>query len=210
MPPRNSRAARYGPRFAIQRHRSPAYSSTVRLTVRETIKPFEPLQQSANAAWVPFAAPSGSYLSRIQLARDGAKRDEALYLECTNCRSQCLGSGICGLLVCQPIVDRALGDQAEAPQYLPDAGAMPPTAEGGWYPPSIQFIRQCLLGNEACRHKLSNGRGQSSGAAVCCHMVRSRAGMLRLAGRNPRICLLHCGIMENHSHTARWPCVAKM
>jgi hypothetical protein len=36
----------------------------------------------------------------------------------------------------------------------------------GWYPLSVQFIRQRSLGNEACSLKLSNGRGQSKGAEV--------------------------------------------
>jgi hypothetical protein len=44
---------------------------------------------------------------------------------------------------------------------------MPPTATGARYPPSVQFIRQPTLGNEACRHKLSNDREQSKGAGVC-------------------------------------------
>ena len=43
---------------------------------------------------------------------------------------------------------------------------MPLTAAGGWYAPSVQFIHQLTLGNEACR-QLSNGCGQSSDAAVC-------------------------------------------
>jgi hypothetical protein len=42
---------------------------------------------------------------------------------------------------------------------------LPPPAPG--IPPSVQFIRQRTVGNEACRHKLSNGREQSKGASVC-------------------------------------------
>ena len=43
---------------------------------------------------------------------------------------------------------------------------MPLTAADGRYPSSVQFIRQRMLGNEASRHKHTNGRGQSKGARV--------------------------------------------
>ena len=74
-------------------------------------------------------------------------------------------------LECQSL-DAVAGQLVGAPQHPPYASAMPATAMGGWYPPSVQFIRQRSLGNEACSHKLSNGRGQSGGAGVCSPLVR--------------------------------------
>ena len=48
---------------------------------------------------------------------------------------------------------------------------MPPAAARRQYAPSVQFARQITLGNEAFRHKLSNGRGQSSGAGVAASLA---------------------------------------
>src|SRR4029077_304455 len=107
------------------------------------------------------------YLSLIQRARDGTKRDEALCLECTNCRSQSLGLGMCGLLACQSIVDPALGAQAQARQHPLDGGAMPATATRGRYTSSVQLNRKRSLGSEAIRDELPNGRGHSKSAGVC-------------------------------------------
>jgi hypothetical protein len=49
---------------------------------------------------------------------------------------------------------------------------MPPTANGAQYSPSVQFIRQATLRNEACRHKLPNGREQSKRVGICGPLAR--------------------------------------
>ena len=49
---------------------------------------------------------------------------------------------------------------------------MPPTANGARYSPSVQFIGQATLRNEACRHKLPNGREQSKRVGVCGPLAR--------------------------------------
>ena len=49
------------------------------LIVRDTIEPFQALQQSLNAGWVPFAALRGWYLLLAQLARDGIDGDKVHY-----------------------------------------------------------------------------------------------------------------------------------
>jgi hypothetical protein len=58
-----------------------------------------------------------------------------------------------------------------ARQQPSEGVAMPATAKSGWYPPSVQFTRQRLLGNEACRHKLPNGRVHGGSAGVCGPLV---------------------------------------
>jgi hypothetical protein len=88
------------------------------------------------------------------------------YLRSKNALDSAAGSRICGLSVCQSIVDLAICDQAQARQRPPYGVAMPDTVTGGRYSSSVQFLRQRALGNEACRYKLSNGREQSSGAGV--------------------------------------------
>ena len=132
------------------------------------LQPLQSVQQSANAGWVPFAAQWGWHLSLVQLARDGAKGDEALCLECANCRSQGLGFRIC-LLACLSIIDPAAlagRKQAQARQHPHYGGVMPATATNGRYPSSVQLIRQRLARNEASRPKLQNGRNQGAGAGV--------------------------------------------
>ena len=156
------------------------YSGSVSLvrgdnSSRGRLQPFQAVQQSANAGRVPFAAKCRWYLSRVQLARDGTKRNEVLSPQCSNCRSQSLGSRICGLLVCQSIVDPvalAVRNQAQARQYPHHGGVAPATAAGGRYSSSVQLIRQRTARNEASRHKLLNGRGQSKGAGVCGSIAR--------------------------------------
>jgi hypothetical protein len=135
-------------------------------------EPFQAAKQSANAGWMPLASQCRWYLSLVQFARDGLKGHGALCLECANSRSQSLGSRICGLVACKSNLDPALGDQTQARKHPPDGGAMPATAKGGRYSPSVQFIRKLTLGNEASRHKLPNGRRQSSGAGVCGPLAR--------------------------------------
>jgi hypothetical protein len=133
-------------------------------------EPFQAVQQSANAGRVPFAAKCRWYLSRVQLVRDGTKRNEVLPLQCSNCRSQSLSSRICGQLACQSIVDPgalAVRSQAQARQYPHHGGVAPGAGAGGWYSSSVQLFRQRTARNEASRHKLPNGRGQSKGAGVC-------------------------------------------
>jgi hypothetical protein len=72
---------------------------------------------------------------------------------------------------------------------------MPPPATGGRYPPSVQFIRQPTLGNEACRHKLPNGREQSQGAGVCGPLIGQRTMHLAPAGRRFPALSLHWAIV---------------
>src|SRR6266851_4625458 len=123
---------------------------------------------------MPFAAPCRWYLSLVQLARDGLDGDKARFPKFTNCRAKGLSSHVRDALARQSIVDPVLSrrELAQARKHPRYGGAMPPTANGAWYPPSVQFIRQRALGNEACRHKLPNGREQSKGAGVCCPPTR--------------------------------------
>ncbi len=118
---------------------------------------------------MPFAAACCWYPALVQLARNGVDGDKACFPKFTNCRAKGLGSHIRDPLACQSIVDPALSrrEQAQAGKHPCYGVAMPPTASDAQYPPSVQFIRQPTLGNEACRHKLSNGREQSKGAGVC-------------------------------------------
>ena len=59
---------------------------------------------------------------------------------------------------------------------------MPPTANGAQYSPSVQFIRQATLRNEACRHKLPNGREQSKCAVSAARLPANAPCILRLPG----------------------------
>jgi hypothetical protein len=158
-------------RFKAFPHLGPSGWSPIDSTGRKTAlasklaEPFQAVQQSANAGWVPSAALCGWYLSLVQLARNGLRRDAALCPECANFRSQGLRSHVRGLLVCQYVV--AGCDQAQTRQHPLYGGAMPATAAGGRYSSSVQLIRQRTARNEASRHKLSNGRGQSTGPGVC-------------------------------------------
>src|SRR5216683_6606130 len=118
---------------------------------------------------MPFAAPCRWYPPLVQLARDGLNGEKARFPKFTNCRAKGLGSHVRDPLACQFIVDPApsRNEQVQTRKHPRYGGLMPPTANGARYPPSVQFIRQPTLGNEACRHKLSNGREQRKGAGVC-------------------------------------------
>jgi hypothetical protein len=120
------------------------------------MQPFQALQQSANAAWVPSPATRGWYLSLIKRARDGSDRHNAACLEFPNYRSQRLGSYICRPSVCQYSVDPAICITAKARQHPHYGGAMPVAATGSQDSSSVQFIRQCALGNEAGCYQLLN------------------------------------------------------
>jgi hypothetical protein len=139
---------------------------------RGMLQLFQAVQQSANAAWVPFAAPCRLYFSLVQLTSNGLDGDKARFPKFTNCRANSLSPHVCDPLACPSIVAVAGRDQAQARQHPRDSGAMPSTAKGGRYPSSVQFIRQLTLGNEASRYKLPNGRGQNSGAEVCGPLIR--------------------------------------
>ena len=144
------------------------------LAARDTIQPFQAPQQTANGGWLPFAAPCRLYPLHVQLSRDVLGGDKARFAKFPNCRAIGFSSHVRGLLGCSSIVDPALAqlDQAQARQHPHDGGAMPASAKGGRYPSSVQLTRQLTLGNEASRHELPNGRGQSSGAGVCGLLVR--------------------------------------
>jgi hypothetical protein len=86
-----------------------------------------------------------AYLSLVQLARDGTKRNEALCPECPNCRGQSLGSRICGLLACLPIIYPAAlagGEQAQTLQHPYHGVGMPFTAMGGRDSSTVQLVCQ--------------------------------------------------------------------
>jgi hypothetical protein len=85
-------------------------------------RPFQAAQQSLNAGRLPFAVKCRWYLSFVQLARAGAGGDKAPSREFPNCRSQGFGSRLCGLLVCLPIIDPAICNQAKTRKDPRDAG----------------------------------------------------------------------------------------
>ena len=130
--------------------------------VWKTMQPFQALQQSANATWVPSAAPCSWYLSFVKRAREGSDRHNAAYLEFPNYRSQRLGSCICRLSVSQCSVDPAICAKAQVRQHSHYGGAMPVAATGGRNSSSVQLVRQCTLGNEAGGQKLPNGQGKGA------------------------------------------------
>jgi hypothetical protein len=135
--------------------------------LRGRLQPFQAAQQLVNAGSVPFAATCRWYLSLVQLASDGQAGDKARSLKFTNCRAHGFSPRVRDPPDCKSIVALAGCDQTQAYQHPRDGGAMPPATTGGRYPTSVQFIRKRALGNEASRHKLPNGLGQSSGAGVC-------------------------------------------
>jgi len=59
---------------------------------------------------------------------------------------------------------------------------MPPTANGARYSPSVQFIRQATLRNEACRHKPPNGREQASAWVSAARLPANAPCLPRLPG----------------------------
>jgi hypothetical protein len=124
---------------------------------RGAIEFLKALQQSGNGGLVPFAASRRWCLSLVQLASDGQVGDKARFPKFTNCRAHGLSPRVRDPPDCQSVV--AIASQPEAEQQSLYGGSMPSTAMGGQYFPPIQFLRQRMLGNEARRHKLSNGRG---------------------------------------------------
>jgi hypothetical protein len=161
----------------------------------EAGKGWEAVQQSANAGRVPFAAKCRWYLSRVQLVRDGTKRNEVLPLQCSNCRSQSLSSRICGLLACQSVVDPgalAVRNQVQARQYPHHGGVAPGTATGGWYS-SYRRSRRHASGDrlpaspqEVVKKRAAKGHGVGGliiGAAIK-FPPSSRMSMASLGMRN--------------------------
>jgi peptidoglycan/LPS O-acetylase OafA/YrhL len=57
------------------------------LASRDATEPVKALQQSADGASMPLAAPCRWHLSFVQLARDGTDGDEARFPKLSNCRS---------------------------------------------------------------------------------------------------------------------------
>jgi hypothetical protein len=167
------------------------------LAARDTIEPVKALQQSGNGGQVPFAALWRWYLSLVQLARDATDGDKARSSKFTNCWAKGLSSHVRDPLGCQPIIGPALHrfEVAQARQHPRYGGAMPPPAAGSRYPPSVQFIRESTIRNEACRHKLPNGREQSKGAGVCGPFIGQRTVHLAPAGRSFPAYWLHRAIM---------------
>ena len=127
------------------------------LAARDAIEPVKALQQSGNHGQVPFAAPWRWYLSLVQLASDGLDGDKARFPKFTNCWAKGLSSH----------VSDPLDRQRHAPKRPPHSVAMPVATTGARNSSSVQFLRQLTLGNEACRHKLPNGREQIKRVGVC-------------------------------------------
>src|SRR5882762_7381496 len=75
---------------------------------RGRLQSFHTVQQSVNAASVPFAATYRWYLSPVQLASDDPAGDKARFPKFTNCRTKGLSSRVRGLLDCQSIIDPAV------------------------------------------------------------------------------------------------------
>jgi hypothetical protein len=161
---------------------------------RGTLQPPHAVQQSANAGPVPFGTEWRWYLALVQLVRDSLD-GQARLAKFMNCLAQGLGSQVRGPLKSQSIIAVTGLDQPKTYQHPGYGGAMPITAVGGWNPPSVQFIPQRLLGNEACSHKLSNGRRQSSGAGVRGLLERQRTVPPAPARRRLLTCSLHRAIM---------------
>ena len=72
---------------------------------------------------------------------------------------------------------------------------MPATAKCGRYTSSVQFIRKRSLGNEASRHKLPNGRGQSRAREFAARLFFKAPRHPAPAGRSFLTYLLHWDIM---------------
>jgi hypothetical protein len=111
---------------------------------------------------MPFTALWRWYPSLVQLLRNGLDGDQARFSKLANCRPKDLSSRIRGPLVHQFTVDPVLS-RIQAPKHPHYSGAMPPTAFGSWYPPSVQLCRQSPARYEAGRHNLPNGRDQRAG-----------------------------------------------
>ncbi|MEA2909576.1 MAG: hypothetical protein QOJ15_1657 [Bradyrhizobium sp.] len=146
---------------------------------------------------MPFAAPWRWYPSLVQLSRDGLDGDITRFSKLTNCRAKGLSSHVRDPPARQSIVDPVLSrrEQIQAPKHPQYGIAMPPTAAGRWYPPSVQFTCEPTMGNEACRYEHSNGREQSEGAGVCGPLARQRAAYPVPAGWSSLTCLFHWAIM---------------
>lgn len=84
----------------------------------------------------------------------------------------------------------------QAPKHPHYSGAMPPTASGGWYPPSVQLFRQRPARYEAGRHKLPNGPDQIEGAGICSLLVRKCITVYARSARQSFVIrLVHFAIM---------------
>ena len=139
-----------------------------------SIEPIKTFQQSLDAAWVPFAALRGGYLSLAQLPRDGIDGDKASALNFSNCGGQRLSSRVRGKLLCLSIVDpgaRAPSEQPLARQHPHYSGVMPFTAMGSLYSSSVQLFRQRPARNETWRHQFPNDRDQSMGAGAGSQLI---------------------------------------
>jgi hypothetical protein len=171
------------------------FSLALKGGARGGLQPFQPAQQSLNASWLPFAVKCRWYLSLVQLARDGAGGDKACSPEFPNCRSQGFGSRLCGLLVCLPIIDPAICNQAKARKHPRHSGAMPVTATGSRNSSSVQFIRQRTLGHEPGRHKIPNSRDQSMRVGIRGPLIGQRTMTSAHARRPFPAYSLHWAIM---------------
>ena len=159
------------------------------------LRPFQAAQQSLNAGRLPFAVKCRRYLSFVRLVRDGAGGDKARSREFPNCRSQGFGSRLCGLLVCLPIIDPAICNQAKTRKHPRHGGAMPATATGGPNSSSVQFIRQRTFGHEPGRHKIPNSRDQSMRVGIRGPLIGQRTMTSAHARRPFPTYSLHWAIM---------------
>ena len=115
------------------------------VSTRGGLQSFQPVQQSLNAGWLPFATSRGWYLSRAQLACDGIDGDEASILNLSNVEANASARTSATMLLCLSIVDpgaRAPCEQALALQHPHYSGVMPFTAMGSLYSSSVQLFRQ--------------------------------------------------------------------
>ena len=169
-------------------------------STRGELQSFQPMQQSLNAGWVPFAASRGWYLSLAQLACDGIDGDKASFLKIGNCRGQRLSSCVRSTLLCLSIVDpgaRAPCEQALALQHPHYSGVMPFTTMGSRYSSSVQLFRQRPARNETWRHQFPNDRDQSMGAGVCgSSLACSSTAYPSPAGRSFPVYSLHWAFMR--------------
>ena len=161
---------------------------------RDTIEPIKALQQSGNGGEVPSATSRCCYPLLVQLGRDGLDGDKARFPKFTNCWAKGLSSHVNDPLACQFTVDSTFRhEQIQAPKHPNYSGAMPPTANGARYSPSVQLIRQATLRNEACRDQHSNGRQQNEGAGIRSALDPNASCTLRLRDEVlPRTCSASC------------------
>ena len=159
---------------------------------RGRLQPLQAVQSSANAGPVPFGTEWRWYLALVQLVRDSLD-GQARLAKLMNCLAQGLGSQVRGPLESQSIIAVTGLDQPKTYQHPGYGGAMPITAVGGWNP--LRFNSSLRPAWEACSHKLSNGRRQSSGAGVRGLLERQRTVPPAPARRRLPTCSLHRAIM---------------